>query len=66
MSGVQNVLDRAKKGATNTNFLDSSKRRIYATSRGAMFTKIPGGYRNYKPNAKYMNKPGTNLTKKLY
>ena len=43
MPGVQNVLDRAKKIATNTNFLDSSKKRIYATSRGAMFTKMPGG-----------------------
>lgn len=66
MSSVQNVLDRAKKTATNTNFLDSSKRRIYETSRGAMFTKMPGGYRNYKPIAKYMNKPGTSLTKRLY
>ena len=66
MPGVQNVLDRAKKIATNTNFLDSSKKRIYATSRGAMFTKMPGGYRNYKPIAKYMNKPGTRLTKRLY
>ena len=37
MPGVQNVLDRAKKIATNTNFLDSQRRRIYATSRGDVY-----------------------------
>ncbi len=34
-----NVLERARKAAMNTNFLDNKKRRIYATSRGAMFTR---------------------------
>ena len=66
MLSTQDVLNRAKKGAVSTNFLDGKKRRIYATSRGAMFTKLPGGYRNYTPIAKYMNKPGTSITKRLY
>lgn len=61
-----NVLERARKAAMNTNFLDNQKRRIYQTSRGAMFTKMPGGYRNYKPVAKYFNKPGSNVIKRLY
>ena len=47
MPGVQNVLDRAKKIATNTNFLDSQKAYLY--SRGKTFTNMPGGYRNYNP-----------------
>jgi hypothetical protein len=60
------VLARARKAAMNTNFLDNKRRRIYQTSRGAMFTKMPGGYRNYKPTAKYFNKPGSNIIKRLY
>jgi hypothetical protein len=61
-----NVLTRARKAAMNTNFLDSSKKRIYATSRGAMFTKMPGGYRNYKPIPKFRNVPGSKIVTRLY
>ena len=60
------MLERARKSAMNTNFLDNKKRRIYATSRGAMFTKMPGGYKNYSPIPKYKNVPGTVVTKRLY
>ena len=61
-----NVLTRARKAAMNTNFLDSSKKRIYATSRGAMFTKMPGGYRNYKPIPKFRNVHGSKIVTRLY
>jgi len=61
-----NVLERARKAVMNTNFLDNQKRRIYQTSRGAMFINMPGGYRNYNPVAKYFNKPGSNTIKRLY
>jgi len=60
------VLARARKAAMNTNFLDANRRRIYATSRGAMFTKMPGGYRNYNPTPKYKNIPGSNVVTRLY
>ena len=68
MSGVQNVRDRAKKSAINTStkFLDGQKHRIYQTAKGAMFTHTPGGYKNYNPVAKYLNKPGSNIIKRLY
>ena len=61
-----NVLERARKAAMNTNFLDNQKRRIYATSRGAMFTKMPSGYRNYNPIPKYKNVPGSKVVTPLY
>ena len=60
------VLARARKAAMNTNFLDNQRRRIYQTSRGAMFTKMPGGYRNYKPIPKYRNVPGSKIITRLY
>lgn len=61
-----NVLERARKAAMNTNFLDNNKRRIYATSRGAMFTNMPGGYRNYRPIPMYRNVPGSKMVTRLY
>ena len=59
------VLARARKAAMNTNFLDNQKRRIYATSRGAMFTRMPGGYRNYNPIPMYKNIPGSKIVTRL-
>mgnify|MGYP003625357281 FL=1 len=61
-----NVLERARKAAMNTNFLDNKKRRIYATSRGKVFTKMPGGYKNYSPIPKYKNVPGSRNVTRLY
>ena len=60
-----NVLERARKAALNTNFLDNKKRRIYATSRGAMFTKMPGGYKNYRPTPMYKNVPGSKTVTRI-
>jgi|SaaInl33SG_5_DNA_1037386.scaffolds.fasta_scaffold31367_2 hypothetical protein len=60
-----NVLERARKAAMNTNFLDNKRRRIYQTSRGAMFTKMPGGYKNYTPIPKYKNIPGSKIVTRL-
>lgn len=60
-----NVLERARKAAMNTNFLDNKKRRIYATSRGAMFTKMPGGYKNYRPTSMYKNVPGSKTVTRI-
>jgi hypothetical protein len=60
-----NVLERARKAAMNTNFLDNKKRRIYATSRGAMFTKMPGGYKNYRPTPMYKNVPGSKTVTRI-
>jgi hypothetical protein len=59
------VLARAKKAAMNTNFLDNQRRRIYQTSRGAMFTRMPGGYRNYRPIPMYRNVPGSKIVTRL-
>jgi hypothetical protein len=60
-----NVLERARKAAMNTNFLDNKKRRIYATSRGVMFTKMPGGYKNYRPIPMYKNVPGSKTVTRI-
>jgi hypothetical protein len=49
-----------------TNYLDSQKRRIYQTNRGAIYTNTSGGNRNYNPKPSYYNKPGSNVVKSIY
>jgi hypothetical protein len=66
MLSTKDVLARSRLRAMNTNFLDNQRRRIYQTSRGAMFTNMPGGYRNYNPIPRYRNVPGSGVTTRLY
>lgn len=62
---LQNNLKAAAKTMAS-NYVDAQKRRIYQTTRGAIYTNTSNGNRNYNPKPAYYNKPGTNTYRPLY
>jgi hypothetical protein len=62
---MQNNLKATAKTMAS-NYVDAQKRRIYQTNRGAIYTNMSNGNRNYDPTPAYYNKPGTNTYKPLY
>jgi len=52
---------RNQAQAKATDYLDAQKRRIYATSRGAVYTNTVGGNKNYRPTPMYRNVPGSGV-----
>ena len=62
---MQNNLKATAKTMAS-NYVDAQKRRIYQTNRGAIYTNMSNGNRNYNPTPAYYNKPGTNTYKPLY
>ena len=67
-NNARQMAKNAKYGAKTmaTNYLDSQKRRIYQTNRGAIYTNTSGGNRNYNPKPSYYNEPGSNVVKSIY
>ena len=57
---------RADAKTVATNYLDTQRRRIYQTDRGAIYTNTSNNNRNYDPTPAYHNVPGTNVYKPLY
>ena len=57
---------RADAKTVATNYLDTQRRRIYQTDRGAIYTNTSNNNRNYDPTPAYYNKPGSNEYKPLY
>ena len=52
--------------ATASNYVDTQKRRIYQTNRGAIYTNMNNGNRNYNPTPAYYNRPGSRTYRPLY
>ena len=62
---LQNNLKATAKTMAS-NYVDAQKRRIYQTNRGAIYTNMSNGNRNYNPTPAYYNRPGTNAYQPLY
>ena len=62
---LQNNLKATAKTMAS-NYVDAQKRRIYQTNRGAIYTNMSNGNRNYDPTPAYYNEPGTNTYRPLY
>jgi vacuolar-type H+-ATPase subunit E/Vma4 len=54
---VNNLKNQARNRATN--YLDSQKKRIFQSAKGAVFTNTRGGNKNYNPTPAFRNVPGS-------
>src|SRR6056300_1209767 len=62
---MQNNLKATAKTMAS-NYVDARRRRIYKSNRGAIYTNMSNGNRNYNPTPAYYNRPGTNTYRPLY